>query len=446
MQNTSRIVLVVLGFSLLGCSDDPVTQNQDVDSDLGQDVTADLGQDIGPDGSSQVVGPAGATLELSDGTSLEIPEGALDEDVEIGMELIEDLDDSGYEASPDFVDEPVASVALTPHGTVLAEPVTLTLPFSGSSDELVMLRLADEDDTDWEAVNLVTFEDGTASISIAEFSVYSLVEVAAGSCPCFSGTDLAHAITEGASYEAKYHSTNRSMPGLGDFAVNEWNWRGPDRFHVQASSRDYVFDAGRVERTCHAWAYTPGLADDDVTFDQFYPELDHNTVRDHHRAIIHNDLTPDEMLACLSLMEKSTADHPAFQVGFDTFDLPAGEWLEVGPTGGVPLRLDSTDQLAWYPQAYDDGDTFEFTVITQPATATCTLSQTTGTITENIIIDVNCGSAVPTESTFTWVSNFTNGSLTAVDIDDFSVIAGFAIDQSNEVLAVFLYDSTLGTS
>ncbi|MCP4868163.1 MAG: hypothetical protein GY898_05545 [Proteobacteria bacterium] len=139
------------------------------------------GCDVSP---TFTVGPDGGTIEVG-GVGLEIPAGALDEEVEIGVEVLVDLEDAGYAAIPSFVDGvPEISIALTPHGTTFNEPVTLTLPFAGEPDNLAVLRAASPDAPEWDAVGPIAVADGLATLSIDGFSVYTRRQGRrAGWCP-----------------------------------------------------------------------------------------------------------------------------------------------------------------------------------------------------------------------------------------------------------------------
>jgi hypothetical protein len=78
-----------------------------------------------------------------------------------------------------------------PHGTTFATPITLSLPFSGASEELVVLRLDDAEDGEREPFDgPITFEGGLAKVQIDHLSVYTLVALKEGGCPCFTGTHL----------------------------------------------------------------------------------------------------------------------------------------------------------------------------------------------------------------------------------------------------------------
>ena len=139
---------------------------------------------------TQVVGPDGAELALPGGAAITIPAGALTEDVEIGIELLLDLEDAGYAAAPSvFAAVPDASVALTPHGQTFALPVTLTLPTTSPPADLVLMRVDDASDTEWEPIGGLTIGDGRLTAALDRFSVLS-AGAANGTCDCWTGAEL----------------------------------------------------------------------------------------------------------------------------------------------------------------------------------------------------------------------------------------------------------------
>ena len=117
------------------------------------------------------VGPEGATLEATNrrGTvTVEIPVGALEADILIGVEEI-NVEDLSV-AMEDLIDIAGGAYVFTPHGTTFGEPVGITLPQIGLADTI--LRLEDEYDMSWEMVSTSTFTANTASFQTSTFSVY----------------------------------------------------------------------------------------------------------------------------------------------------------------------------------------------------------------------------------------------------------------------------------
>jgi hypothetical protein len=105
--------------------------------------------------------------------AVEIPAGALPDGVEI---TVAEVDESQIVAPLPLVLRAVApAVAFTPHGTTFSMPVTLSLFHQGGSGNLVVLRLDDESDTDWERVD-ATFASGVAYVTSTHFSIYNVSE------------------------------------------------------------------------------------------------------------------------------------------------------------------------------------------------------------------------------------------------------------------------------
>lgn len=134
----------------------------------------------------------GATVEAG-AASVEIPEDALTDSEEIGIEEADvDVD------PPEGLSLAGPAVAFTPHGQTFEEPVTLTLPYESSSDDLVVLRLDDEEDTTWEQVEGGSFRNGEATVEVTSFSIYAVAEEESSGGEGGSGGDEA---TGGASAE-----------------------------------------------------------------------------------------------------------------------------------------------------------------------------------------------------------------------------------------------------
>jgi hypothetical protein len=112
-----------------------------------------------------------------DGATLVVPEGALSEDTEIGVERLPaseaeeflDLLGAGQTAAS-------AVYVFTPHGSQFDEPVTITLDYDSNSSSLAVMRLDDEDDRTWEAVAGTAFARGEASFETTHFSLLVVTE------------------------------------------------------------------------------------------------------------------------------------------------------------------------------------------------------------------------------------------------------------------------------
>ena len=144
----------------LSCSD-----SKSDDSGLTSDATK-----IGNDGGAV----------KGDDASVDVPAGALSEATKIGV-AVSDVD----VAPPEGYALVGTPIAFTPHGLSFDVPVTLTLPYSSSSNTLAVLRLEDEQDTTWDVVEGGTFADGSATVDVSTFSIYAVA--AAASAPDGSG-------------------------------------------------------------------------------------------------------------------------------------------------------------------------------------------------------------------------------------------------------------------
>ncbi|MBN1948019.1 MAG: hypothetical protein JW797_20290 [Bradymonadales bacterium] len=118
-------------------------------------------------------------------TSADIPTGALSETIEIGIaQTTTDVPlPSGYELRGEVF-------AFTPHGTTFAQPVTITLPYSGSSDGLVVLHLDDDSDTSWEILTTATFGGGIATLQVDSFSLMGVAGPPTAADPDLDAGDL----------------------------------------------------------------------------------------------------------------------------------------------------------------------------------------------------------------------------------------------------------------
>jgi hypothetical protein len=152
---------VCVALALFGCSDDPTNE--------------------GP-ATGKTIDSAGGSVE-SGGASVVVPEGALEDAVEVAVEVLDDVATDLPEGTSLAGD----TVAFLPHGTTFSSPVTLTIAHDGSATGV--MRLDDEDDTSWEAMSDVTVTANTVEVQTTSFSIYAAVAGAAGST-CAGGTEI----------------------------------------------------------------------------------------------------------------------------------------------------------------------------------------------------------------------------------------------------------------
>ncbi len=129
--------------------------------------------DSGPKADASKIGTDGGTVK-GDKASVDVPKGALSDATKIGV-AASDVD----VAPPEGYTLVGAPIAFTPHGLSFVVPVTLTLPYSSSSDSLAVLRLEDEQDTTWDVVKGGTFADGSATVDVSTFSIYAVATASA---------------------------------------------------------------------------------------------------------------------------------------------------------------------------------------------------------------------------------------------------------------------------
>lgn len=116
------------------------------------------------------VGPEGGALALAGTAAVVIPSGALAEGMKVRMSV---------ERPP--VEPPESSVgevvAFTPHGTSFEQAASVAMTYelpAGSDGELHVMRLADDQSTEWEMVGGAHFENGKVDFQTTRFSYYTV--------------------------------------------------------------------------------------------------------------------------------------------------------------------------------------------------------------------------------------------------------------------------------
>lgn len=138
----------------------------------------DDGASMGETQSALVKASDETTLVLKTGARLSVPEGAVDDDVEISMKRPRD-----EEALPlvKMIRPEYKAVSapyvVKPHGQSFNKDVELSLPVGkGKPERLEVAYLEDEDDTSWEIHGKPKLSDGEAKVAVKHFSVYVLLE------------------------------------------------------------------------------------------------------------------------------------------------------------------------------------------------------------------------------------------------------------------------------
>ncbi len=380
---------ILLGTS--GCSDDVA---------IGQRLTS-------------LIPATGGTIETPFEVSLEVPAGALDAALEIGVAVADDLAAEGYAAAPAFVTgDFLTNVVLTPHGTTFDAPVTVRMPYTGDPSDYVLLRADDADDDSWEAVGPITFADGIATFEVRTFSAYTIAQVQAGGCPCFTGANVATfraaAVAANARPETRIRRTVSAGPQPGDdctlgaAGLTDCDPAGTIRIHDdlifwEGSWAAYIHVTATIlpngtlsdeERKCDTRAYST-VAD----YDRYFPWRPHTPGAWFTHSAPQQLTTAAEVETCHALLVRSTQGIVAAQVGFVASGLPAGESL-VLDLDGTAVQLTESDTVA-FAVSGAVGDAYTVTITSQPTSATCavTAGALTGTLAESQLIAFTCGAA-----------------------------------------------------
>ena len=348
----------------------------------------------------KTIGAAGGNLELPGGLGLSIPAGALSGDVGIGADIVSDLASAGLEALPDYLDgTPAISVSLTPHGTTFDKPVTLTLPLpaelAADPGNLVAMRLASPDATEWEPVGPIRFADGKATLEITGFSVYTLVQ--AGTCPCWNGSNLrsfyayGENLVQTAAWRrtlARHQDDGTMMPGLSiDHLQVNYYPPGSNGTQGQLSA----FSDGRVggpfRYRCADYAGR-GFFD----FLAGFPNTSQNSA-----GVLINDVSPiteAQFQVCKALILASETGPPAHQIAVVATGIPAGEKLEL-TQGAATFEITPDDEVVFAPEVVAEGEQYEIAIATQPAGVTCTLdANAAGAMgSDNVLVSATCAVA-----------------------------------------------------
>jgi hypothetical protein len=138
--------------------------------------------------TTTTIGMEGGTTELGDDVEIDIPPGALPGDEEIGLE---EVPPTAVEAAPEGASFTDDVFAMTPHGLIFNQPVSVTIAYTGADTNRVVLRLDNKEDTTWEVVPGADFASGKATFETMTFSVYGVAD--AEPCVDDNGTPTADA-------------------------------------------------------------------------------------------------------------------------------------------------------------------------------------------------------------------------------------------------------------
>lgn len=121
------------------------------------------------------IGSDGGEVMLDDGARLEIPEGALESDVE--MEVVRLSASEGERRTANIAGSTISAVySFTPHGTRFAEMITIEIPATGFGNENVHVYRSDDETSNFEFFTQVAVSrDEIARFVTDRFSQYVLV-------------------------------------------------------------------------------------------------------------------------------------------------------------------------------------------------------------------------------------------------------------------------------
>src|SRR5262249_40411063 len=121
--------------------------------------------------ANELIGMEGGTLSLAQTSTLEVPQGALTEPVDLGMRVVEQRSVPLLPSERTRVSD---LVAVTPHGQEFSKPVTIRLALSRVPSGMARVyRLDNEADTTWEEVASLRVEGNEVIFETSRFSVYT---------------------------------------------------------------------------------------------------------------------------------------------------------------------------------------------------------------------------------------------------------------------------------
>jgi hypothetical protein len=330
--------------------------------------------------TSGTVDENGGTLTLPNGTSVEVPANGLSMASPVDLTWVDDVDARGWPAPPaGALAEVGEAVVLTPHGTTFDAPVTVNVATTLTGDEVVLLRLDDEDDTTWEAAGPVSVSGGFATFQVDHFSVYLLGRVAAGTCPCWNGADLR-------AWDTANAARQYALPSRYASTSNGGVQRTTATLQTQLVSDALGVNVDPVSsQTC--WRTQ-------APTDALFSGATATT-------------TPDQGEACALLLASKFVDRrDGYQIAFVTTGLPAGESivaaLQVGDLSQGLIDQDITildGNPAWALGAFTDDSAWTATIRTGPTTGACA-AESAGIVSgANVQIDVTCGPDADSDGT-----------------------------------------------
>jgi cysteine-rich repeat protein len=163
----TTILLTVLMFGV-GC--ETAEDSDDLADDAGNDASDAQSRYVLDTHTVSTMDKAGGEMQLGEMT-IRIPEGALDDKVELGIKVVElpvPIPDAYVQASDAY--------ECTPHGIAFAKPLQMDIGYESVSQRPHhVLRLDDRKDNSWEVVEFTDIKAGVASWEVTGFSFFVVV-------------------------------------------------------------------------------------------------------------------------------------------------------------------------------------------------------------------------------------------------------------------------------
>lgn len=333
------------------------------------------------------IGPEGETIELAGGAAVSFPSGAVDQTVEVVIEVPDELASARLPALPSWALTPAESVlVLGPTDLTLNTPVGLQLPYDTAEEELILLRL-DETDPEprWRPAPNLRFADGQMTTELDQLGVYALVEAMEGACGCMSGADVweTRRLLEQEGFVQDEASTWYwpEVDFVGRSRTGSLGWSAPDGARLELQWQ-------YLDRCNAVLTLPPGSSEAELEsrFDALLPWNEGSLVytnANQFRWIRYADLTDEpHSEACEGFVARDApARGDGEQVVIEVMDLiPDMESVGIAlPELGFATPLGDAGRDAW-TRGWPTGTEFSIEVTSQPESVTCEPEETSAVI------------------------------------------------------------------